>query len=249
MQAVTTAMDSPAVFRPNVILVEDNGILRQSLADYLRLRNMDVTEAASGTEFHTLLPRARYDIAVLDVNLPDTSGFDLAASLSGSDAIGIIMLTARARRDDRVEGYQRGADLYFTKPVDSEELAIAITNLARRTRRAGATAPRAPAESPTPPRLVLDRQRHVLQITPGTFIKLSARETLFLEYLALRPAVTVSRDDIAGIFGRPAIAPESRMIDAALARLRTRFRAASLELPIQVIHNAGFRLSRPIDLA
>lgn len=244
-------MDSPAVFRPNVILVEDNGILRQSLADYLRLRNMDVTEAASGTEFHTLLPRARYDIAVLDINLPDTSGYDLAASLSGSDDIGIIMLTARARRDDRIEGYQRGADLYFTKPVDSEELAIAITNLARRARRAGAPAaePKRQPETPAPPRLLLDRQRHALQISPGAFIKLSARETLFLEYLALRPAVTVSRDDIAGIFGRPSIAPESRIIDAALARLRSRFRAANLELPIQVVHNVGFRLSRQIDLA
>lgn len=175
MQAVTTAMDSPTVFRPNVILVEDNGILRQSLADYLRLCNMDVTEAASGTEFHALLPRARYDIAVLDVNLPDTSGFDLAASLSASNDMGIIMLTARARRDDRIEGYQRGADLYFTKPVDSEELAVAITNLARRARRVGTPGAslRGAAETPAPPRLILDRQRHVLLMAPDTLIKLS----------------------------------------------------------------------------
>jgi DNA-binding response OmpR family regulator len=244
-------MDSSAVFRPNVILVEDNGILRRSLADYLRLRNMDVTEAASGTEFHALLPRARYDIAVLDVGLPDTSGFDLAASLAATGGMGVIMLTARARRDDRIEGYQRGADLYFTKPVDSEELAVAIANLARRARRSGtpAHALERPAEPPTPPRLVLDRQRHALQASPGTLVKLSARETLLLEYLALRPAVTVSRNDIADLFGRPSTSPDSRIIDAALARLRTRFRAAGLELPIQVVHNVGVRLSRQIDLA
>ncbi|MFG1432930.1 response regulator transcription factor [Xanthobacter sp. V2C-4] len=250
MQALTPDKDSTAGLRPSIILVEDNDVLRKSISEYLRLRGVDVTEAASGSECRAHLIHGSYDIAVLDVNLPDTSGFDLAAQLSAHGDMGIIMLTARARRDDRIHGYQQGADLYFTKPVDSEELALAITNLTRRARRSDTarTQPPAAEETPTAPHLVLDRRRHTLLAPDGTLLRLSPRETLFLEYLAQRPGMTVSRDDIAAIFGKTELSAESRMIDAALTRLRARFRAAGLELPIQVIYNAGLRLTRPIDL-
>ncbi|WP_163484600.1 response regulator transcription factor, partial [Escherichia coli] len=88
-----------------------------------------VTEAASGIALYKALRQESYDIAVLDVNLPDISGFELARDLAPQAEMGIIMLTARTGRDDRVRGYADGADLYLTKPVDSEELALAIVNL------------------------------------------------------------------------------------------------------------------------
>ncbi|MFG1403375.1 response regulator transcription factor [Xanthobacter sediminis] len=250
MQALTTEKDRATELRPSIILVEDNEVLRQSIAEYMRLRGADVTEAASGTEFHELLLKDHYDIAILDVNLPDTSGFELAAQLSARDDMGIIMLTARARRDDRIHGYQQGADLYFTKPVDSAELAAAITNLTRRARKSDTLRTALPAAEapPAAQHLVLDRRRHMLQAPEGAYVRLSVRETLFLEYLAQRPGTTVSRNDIAAIFGKTELSAESRVIDAALTRLRTRFRAAELELPIQVIYNAGLRLTRPIEL-
>lgn len=107
-----SAADEDVFHGIRVILVEDDHDLRQSVADYLRLRKIDVTEVASGIELYKALRQERYDIAVLDVNLPDVSGFDLARDLASQKDMGVILLTARTGRDDRVRGYAGGADLY-----------------------------------------------------------------------------------------------------------------------------------------
>ncbi len=118
----------------SVVLVEDDHDLRHGIADYLRLQAIDVTDVASGIGFYTALNHNDFDEAILDVNLPDVSGFELARAASSGKRMGVIMLTARANREDRINGYEHGADLYLTKPVDGEELALAIGNLARRIR-------------------------------------------------------------------------------------------------------------------
>ncbi len=225
-----------------VLLVEDDNDLRQSLADYLRLRKMHVTEAASGIEFYKTLLNGRYDIAVLDVNLPDTSGYELAAAVHASQhAMGIIMLTARTGREDRVRGYQVGADIYLTKPVDSEELALAIGNLARRAR----SIPRAAASGVE---WQVDRQRRTLHGPGDATVRLSVRETILLEHLARQPGVTVPRLDIAALYGDMEPDPESRRLDAAMARLRAKIRSAGLESPVQIVHGIGLRLIEPLTV-
>lgn len=232
-----------------VILVEDDHDLRQSIADYLRLRKIHVTEVASGIALYKALRQERYDIAVLDVNLPDVSGFELARDIAAQRDMGVIMLTARTGRDDRVRGYADGADLYLTKPVDSEELALAIINLGHRIRRAGAgkvTEQTAPAAAGEDAPWRLDRQGQVLRSPGSAFARLSARETVLLEYLAQRPGVTVSRDEISTLFGQAAPAPESRRIDAAFARLRSKLRAEGMDLPVRVVHGTGLRLVKTI---
>lgn len=223
-----------------VVLVEDDDDLRQSLADYLRLRKLDVTEVSSGIDFYKTLLSGRYDIAVLDVNLPDTSGYELAAAVHASHDMGIIMLTARTGRNDRLRGYQVGADIYLTKPVDSEELALAIGNLARRAR----TTPRAAASE----EWKVDRHRRTLHGPVGATVTLSARETILLEHLARQPGVTVPRLELAALFGDMQPDPESRRLDAAMARLRAKFRSAGLESPVQIVHGIGLRLIEPLTI-
>ncbi|MBN8938898.1 MAG: response regulator transcription factor [Rhizobiales bacterium] len=232
-----------------IILVEDDHDLRQSIADYLRLRKIHVTEAASGIALYKALRQESYDIAVMDVNLPDVSGFELARDIAPQGEMGIIMLTARAGRDDRVRGYAEGADLYLTKPVDSEELALAIVNLGHRIRRAraqpvGEQAALAVTSEDAP--WLLDRQSQVLRSSGGAFARLSARETILLDYMARHPDKTVSRDEISALFGHAEPAPESRRIDAAFARLRSKLKAEGMDLPVRVVHGAGLRLVKTI---
>jgi DNA-binding response OmpR family regulator len=121
--------------RQRLILVEDDVDLRQGLADYLRLCNFTVEAVGSGSEFHAAMRKASYDVAILDINLPDVSGFELAQSVSSRGGTGVILLTARNSKQDRVRAYQDGADIYLSKPVDSEELALAAWNLGLRVRR------------------------------------------------------------------------------------------------------------------
>ena len=222
-----------------VVLVEDDDDLRQSLADYLRLRKMHVTEASSGIEFYKALLSGRHDIAVLDVNLPDTSGYELAAAARASHDIGIVMLTARTGREDRVHGYRVGADIYLTKPVDSEELALAIGNLARRSRIASSGAE-------TQVEWRVNRQRRTLHGPRGETIRLTVRETMLLEHLSHHPGITVPRSDIAALFADREPDPESRRLDAAMARLRAKLRSVGLESPVQIVHGIGLRLIEPL---
>lgn len=232
-----------------IVLVEDDDDLRQSIADYLRLRKIHTTDVASGIELYKALRQERYDIAVLDVNLPDVSGFELARDIA-SQGMGVIMLTARTGRDDRIRGYTDGADLYLTKPIDSEELVLAIINLGRRIRRSAipANAGQASAAEINLP-WKLNRQTQMLSAPRGASVKLSAREVVLLEYLARRQGETVSRAEISSLFRDAHRDPESRRIDAALARLRAKLKSNGMEFPLHVVHSAGVRLVKTIDIA
>lgn len=287
------SIDAP---KQKLILVEDNTDLRQGLADYLRLCNFIVDEAASGAEFHEALRRESYEVAIIDVNLPDVSGFELAqhiAARNGAEAAdtGVIVLTARGGRQDRVRGYESGADLYLTKPVDSEELALAAWNLAQRIRgtrqaragQGGAAAngtisgepiPNGPAEAALPPGPAahgelpegssltddssergpdrgtgwrLDRVRQILLGPAGLSIPVSGKEALFLEFMAQQVGARLTRGDILRVYGEDS-APDSRKFDMMLNRLRSKARAAGMELPLQIVRGSGIRLLEPLEV-
>lgn len=228
-----------------VILVEDDHDLRQGIADYLRLKTIDVTDVASGVGFYTVLMDSDFDIAILDVNLPDVSGFELARAVSSRKRMGVIMLTARTGREDRIKGYEQGADLYLTKPVDGEELALAIGNLARRIRSAdGPTTDTAASQRRSgivEGAWLLELQRRRLMSPAGVPILLSGREAMLMEHLARAKGATVSRAAIDALLGHHHSDPESRRLDAAFRRLRMKARTAGADLPLHVVHAAGVR--------
>ncbi len=228
-----------------VILVEDDHDLRHGIADYLRLQAIDVTDVASGIGFYTALIRNDFDVAILDVNLSDVSGFELARAASSGKRIGVIMLTARANREDRINGYEQGADLYLTKPVDGEELALAIGNLARRIRAiatpsANAASSNGPSATTHQPWLLELQQRRLIA-PAGVSIQLSGREAMLMEHLASAAGATVSRGAIDTLLGHTHSDRESRRLDAALRRLRMKARAAGVDLPLHIVHAAGVR--------
>jgi len=238
-----------------VILIEDDHDLRQGIADYLRLQAIEVTDVASGAGFYTTLMDGDFDVAILDVNLPDVSGFELARVISSTKPMGVIMLTARTGREDRIKGYEQGADLYLTKPVDGEELALAIANLARRVRSTASSA-KATADDKdhalaqaTEHQWLLDLQRHRLTSPEGRAILLSGREAMLMETLARAAGATVPRHVLDTLFGTGSADPESRRLDAALRRLRMKARAAGCDLPLHVVHAVGVRFVGTLKLA
>jgi len=222
-----------------IILVEDDLDLRQSLADYLRLRQMTVTEVASGLEFYKELNKGTFDVAVVDVNLPDTTGFDIVGELSSLNTIGIIMLTARTARQDRIDGYSRGADLYMTKPVDGEELSLAITNLAKRTRKKNLE-----FSSKKEDVLRFNINERALYNSNKKKVTLSGREALMFEYLISNSGRTIRRHEISNFLSDGEMHPESRSLDAALARLRSKFKKSGIQFPIQIAHGLGIRINK-----
>lgn len=245
-QSVNVASASSPAIR--VILVEDDHDLRQSIADYLRLRGNDVTDVSSGLGFYKAMSYGAFDVAILDINLPDISGFELARGVAAAGRrMGVIILSARAHRNDRIQGYAEGADLYLTKPVDGEELSLAISNLAQRVQ----VVSQPPAISSTRDvsrawRIELDRRR--LVSPQGVSIPLSGRETMLMEGLARSEGATLSRTAIAALFGHENSDPESRRLDAALRRLRLKARQADADLPLQIIHAIGVRFTQRLEI-
>lgn len=230
---------------PRILLVEDDDDLREGLAENLRLNGMAVTEADCGAAFHQARQRAGFDVAILDVNLPDSNGFDLAASLAGDGRRpGIIMLTARTGQEDRIRGYAEGADLYMTKPVAGEELLLAVRNL---TRRIGAQPQAAPAGVSAAWRL--DGPMRRLIAPDGGFIELSGREMLLIEQFIGKAEETLSRQGLSELLGYGVPGPENRALDAVLRRLRQKAESAGMAQPILSINNLGLRFSGPLRRA
>ncbi|KAA3499384.1 DNA-binding response regulator [Rhizobium rhizogenes] len=226
-----------------VILVEDDFDLRQGLTDFLRLNALAVTAVANGAEFDRAFATENFDIAILDLNLPDISGFEIARYITENTNLGIIILTARTLRDDKLRGYAEGANLYLTKPVDGDELVLAIKNLADRIVQTGETS-KPPVEPATGWRF--DSAARRLVSPQGIAIRLSGREAKLVSRLAEEGGRIVSRAELVRAMGYGEMTPETRSLDAVLRRLRVKAREAGLELPVHVIHAAGFQFSGEI---
>lgn len=221
-----------------ILLVEDDSDLRQSLADYLTLRGKQVTEATSGLEFYKAMLHRKFDVAIIDINLPDASGFELARELAArDDGMGIVILTARAGREDRISGYGAGADLYLTKPVDGDELLLAVNNLARRLSE----------KQPSAPPWRLDRIGYTLATPDRTEIELTGRERDFLMLLAEADGAPVSRAALSAALGYDD-RPEARGIDAIVQRLKQKAAASDIELPIKTIRLVGMSFAAAIEV-
>ncbi|MCA1953255.1 MAG: response regulator, partial [Hyphomicrobiales bacterium] len=121
-----------------LIILEDEPILRAELATYLRARGFIVDEVASIAGFRASYDPARHLAALLDLGLPDGDGMALISELRASgEKLGIVILTARNTGRSKIEGLLTGADHFFHKPVDLEELTATLQALLRRLETGG----------------------------------------------------------------------------------------------------------------
>jgi DNA-binding response OmpR family regulator len=222
------------------ILVEDDINLRESLLECLALAGLAVDGTASAIEFYQAINKAVYDVAVVDIGLPDQSGFEVVAFLRRSTKLGIIILTGRSSVDDRVKGYNAGADLYLVKPVDCRELAAAIHNLAQRT-----------AISAGPPSRssgtwVLEKGHWSLVAPSGISIKLTGKEIQLLEILVAAAGQPVGREQLMVALDYQQDLYANRALDAMVGRLRKKIEfTVGQDAPIQTIHALGYCFSAP----
>jgi CheY-like chemotaxis protein len=106
-----------------VLFVEDDIDLRDSVAESLEDEGIAVDPAGSATEFYARLKGGRYDVAVIDLGLPDGRGRDIAARVRATTDMGVVIMTARGQLRDRIDGYESGADAYLVKPVSPSSSA------------------------------------------------------------------------------------------------------------------------------
>lgn len=245
-----SADHQPILPQISVILVEDDHELREALTDNLRLNGLNVTETSNAQEFRSALKSCKADVAIVDINLPDASGFEIARQLStGHHGLGIIVLTARTGQNDRIKGYAEGADIYMTKPVDGKELLFAIRNLARRLssgKQLKAAGTDADATRSVAWRL--DRTHRLLIAPDRTEILLTGREVLLLEQFQQSAHSPLSRACLSEVMGYGEPGPNQRGLDAALKRLRDKVSDKGKTLPVLIIQNIGLKFTAPLLL-
>ena len=127
---------SLTVRNARVLLVEDHRALAETVLDFLQAVGFETDYAADGLSGLHLASRGHYDIIILDVMLPGLNGFELCARLRQEKALAtpILLLTARDQLQDKLEGFQSGADDYLVKPFDLPELVARLVALLRRSR-------------------------------------------------------------------------------------------------------------------
>lgn len=117
----------------SVILVEDDKDLSDITADHLRLRNVAVKQVYSGIEFYAAMQSETYDAAIIDLGLPDQPGTVLIQYASANTNMAIVVVSAYDQTAKRITCYEAGADTFLSKPVDPEELFVALVGLAKKS--------------------------------------------------------------------------------------------------------------------
>jgi two-component system OmpR family response regulator len=218
-----------------VLVVEDElrmaGILRRSLG----MEGILVDLAARGEEGLRLALKVEYDAIVLDVMLPDVSGFDVCRRLRERGVWSpVLMLTARGAVEDRVEGLDSGADDYLLKPFAIAELLARLRSLARR----GSTERPAVLQVGD---LVLDPATRAV-VRGGVEISLSAKEFALLETFMRRPGVALSRLQLLEHAWDIAYEAQSNVVDVQVKRLREKVDRPFGRQSIETVPGVGYRL-------
>jgi DNA-binding response OmpR family regulator len=229
-----------------ILLVEDDSDLRDVLLTSLAHFGLSVRGVGNAAALDHAFAQEAADILLLDLNLPGENGYEIAARYRKDHPnVGIAMLTARSDRDSRVAGYGDGADLYFVKPVDHEELATALHNLARRS--ATAHPPRSAEITGSSWQLDLVHSR--LVAPDGKSVFLTHNELCIVRTVADSAGDSVRREKIFAETGDPVDEYGAQRLETALSRLRAKLKQEGLPpLPIKARHKAGYAFAAPIQV-
>jgi two-component system, OmpR family, response regulator len=223
-----------------VLVIEDNHDLRESVVECLTLAGLSALGVGSASECYQALVCSEFNVALVDIGLPDQSGYVLAKYIRDNTPLAVIILTARDALDDRVKGYDSGADLYLVKPVDCRELAAAVTSLAQRQQVRIEPQPANPAVEAWS----LHLGSWKLGAPNGKTSELTAKELQFLELLAATPGRSVLRDTLLTKLYPRHDEYTSRSLDSLVRRLRAKISAdTGVAVPIKTAHAVGYCFS------
>lgn len=219
-----------------ILVIEDESELRQQLRDRLSANGWIVVAASDGEEGYYLAGEQEFDVAVIDLGLPGMSGMDVIRRIRADGrSLPILILTARNRWQDKVDGLEAGADDYLVKPFHIEELIARVRALARRSAGwTSAVIQCGPYE--------LDTRSQKLSIE-GRETDLTGYEYRLLELLMLHTGQVVARDTIAEHLYDEEIERDSNVIEVLVARLRRKLDPGNMLLPIETVRGQGYRFT------
>jgi two-component system response regulator CpxR len=222
--------------RPRLLIVDDDRELCAMLAEYLDPEGFDSDSAGTGPLGLEHFTRNPPDLVVLDVMLPEMSGFEVLRRIRATSRVPVIMLTARGEEVDRVVGLEMGADDYLAKPFSARELAARIRAVLRRTPG------EPPAEGPQvwgPLQLDLRARRATIGEAD---LELTSAELRILELLVRADTRTVTREELmTQALGRRLL-PTDRSLDTHVSNLRRKIGRHNSRVTVQSVRGSGYAL-------
>ncbi|MGH9027886.1 MAG: response regulator transcription factor [Acidimicrobiia bacterium] len=222
------------VEKGTVVVVEDEANIAELVSLYLERDGFRVRTAATGEAGMTAIEKHRPRLVLLDVGLPDVDGLELCKRIRSSSDVPVIFLTARDSEVDRVVGLELGGDDYITKPFSPAELVARVKAVLRRAD--GTPAPDVTQVG----RVTVDTGRREVSVD-GTPLEFTTKEFDLLRYLAERPRLALSRQQILdGVWGFDWYG-DPRTVDVHIAQVRKKLGDA---VSITTVRGVGYRLER-----
>lgn len=217
------------------LVVEDEAALRERIVKRLEASGWAVDSAADGRDGQWMGEEYPVDVAVVDLGLPERSGMQvIRAWRAAGRRFPVLILTARDRWQDKVEGLEAGADDYLTKPFNMEELLARLRALVR---RAAGWADSVLAVGP----FELDTARQELR-RAGEPVVLTAFEYKLIEYLMLHAGKVVSKTELSEHVYAEEMERDSNVIEVLVGRLRRKLDPQRALDPIETLRGRGYRL-------
>ena len=230
---------------PRLLIAEDDQHIRTGLVDALESEGYVVEAVADGKAALEAFQRQRPELVLLDIMMPEMSGYDVCRAIRRADArTPVILLTAKGEEIDKVVGLELGADDYVTKPFGVRELLARVAAVLRRSRAAAPAASDATAALPDQLAFGAAQVDHKTYTVTcrGRTEPLTAREMKLIEFLVARPNEVIARDELLNRVWGLTYYGTTRTLDQHIAQLRKKVEADP-EAPtaILTVHGVGYR--------
>ena len=219
-----------------LLVIEDDDTLRDSLATQLTEAGYAVEQAADGREGLYYAMEYPVDLAIIDLGLPEVSGLDIIREARDKGkTYPILILTARDRWQDKVDGLSAGADDYVVKPFHFEEVSARVHALLRRS---GGWASSVMTAGP----VVLDMGRQEVRVD-GAPVELTSFEYKIIEYLMVRAGKVISKTELTDRLYDQDFERDSNVIEVFIGRLRKKLDPDNSIKPIETLRGRGYRFA------
>tara|TARA_B100001971_G_scaffold146695_1_gene135732 strand:+ start:28 stop:705 length:678 start_codon:yes stop_codon:yes gene_type:complete len=219
-------------FLAHILIVDDDDRIRILVKQYLQDNNYLITTAKDAFDAKNKIDLIKFDLIVLDIMMPKKNGLELTDELKSENNVPIILLTAKGETDEIVEGLERGADDYLSKPFEPRELLLRIKNILAKTIKKKKTEKLKIGQS------TLDLNKLIIEKKDKSY-KINNTEKLILEKMINSPGQIFSRNEIRKLIN----IDKERSIDVIITRLRKKIEMDSKNPKyLQTIRGAGYVL-------
>ncbi len=226
-------------YTTKVLLCEDDPNLGMLLREYLQAKGFDTTLCVNGKLGHAEFIKGGYELCILDVMMPVKDGFTLAADIRQTDKqVPIIFLTAKTMKDDKLKGFESGADDYITKPFSMDELLMRMQAILRRTKPEHG-APKI-KETMKLGNFTFDYDRQILELN-GDSQRLTTKENELLNMLCANRFDVLDRNYALNKIWGDDNYFNSRSMDVYIAKLR-KYLSKDPGVELVNVHGKGFKL-------